>query len=118
MHVTVFYLFASNVLEVLACHDASEFGFNKALGPLPLWRPAKDDAHKHLTIHSVTVIQVFQQWKVQQWLVPLRKEYMSSRFMCTDLSTNMGGESGRVVSKSFIAFHSLMQLWSEAMQLS
>lgn len=36
----------------------------------------------------------------------------------TDLSTNMEGESGRVVSKSFIAFHSLMQLWSEAMQLS
>lgn len=36
MCVTVFYLFASDVLEVLACHDASEFGFNKALGPLPL----------------------------------------------------------------------------------
>lgn len=36
----------------------------------------------------------------------------------TDLSTNMDGESGRVVSRSFIAFHSLMQLWSEAMQLS
>lgn len=34
--VTVFHLFASDVLEVLACHDASEFGFNKALGPLPL----------------------------------------------------------------------------------
>lgn len=36
----------------------------------------------------------------------------------TDLSTNMEGESGRVVSRSFIVFHSLMQLWSEAMQLS
>lgn len=68
--VCVFYLFASDVLEVLACHDASEFGFNKALGPLPLWRPAKDDAHKHFTTYSVTAIQVFQQWKVQQWLVP------------------------------------------------
>lgn len=64
--VTVFYLFASDVLEVLACHDASEFGFNKALGPLPLWRPAKDYTHKHLTTHSVTAIQVSQQWKVQQ----------------------------------------------------
>lgn len=38
--------------------------------------------------------------------------------MLTDLSTNMEGESGRVVSRSFIVFHSLMQLWSEAMQLS
>lgn len=30
----------------------------------------------------------------------------------------MMGESGRVVSKSFMAFHSFMQLWSEVMQLS
>lgn len=30
------YLFASDVLEILARHDASEFGFNKALCPLSL----------------------------------------------------------------------------------
>ena len=34
------------------------------------------------------------------------------------LSTNMVGESGRVVSRSVIVFHSLMQLCSEVMQLS
>lgn len=28
------YLFGGDVLEVLARHDASEFGFNKALCPL------------------------------------------------------------------------------------
>lgn len=33
-------------------------------------------------------------------------------------STNMVGESGRVVSRSVMAFHSLMQLCSEVMQLS
>lgn len=38
----LFYLFAGDVLEVLARHDASEFGFNKALCPLSLWRPTKD----------------------------------------------------------------------------
>lgn len=38
----IFYLLAGDVLEVLACHDASEFGFNKALCPLSLWRPAKE----------------------------------------------------------------------------
>lgn len=32
----IFYLFAGDVLEVLARHDASQFGFNKALGPLSL----------------------------------------------------------------------------------
>ncbi len=48
----------------------------------------------------------------------LHKASDLSLLVFTDLSTNMGGESGRVVSKSFIAFHSLMQLWSEAMQLS
>lgn len=42
--VTLFYLFAGDVLKVLACHDASEFGFNKALCPFSLWRPAKDEA--------------------------------------------------------------------------
>lgn len=36
----------------------------------------------------------------------------------TDLSTKRAGESGRVDSRSCIAFHSLMQLWSELMQLS
>lgn len=36
------YLFAGDVLKVLARHDASEFGFNKALCPLSLWRPDKD----------------------------------------------------------------------------
>lgn len=29
--LSCFYLFAGDVLEVLARHDASEFGFNKAL---------------------------------------------------------------------------------------
>lgn len=33
-------------------------------------------------------------------------------------STNMVGESGRVVSRSVIAFHSLTQLCSDVMQLS
>lgn len=36
------HLFAGDVLEVLARHDASEFGFNKALCPLSLGRPTKD----------------------------------------------------------------------------
>lgn len=30
------YLFAGDIREVLACHDASEFGFNKAPCPLSL----------------------------------------------------------------------------------
>lgn len=46
------------------------------------------------------------------------KETGASHFVFTDLSTNMVGESGRVVSRSFMAFHSLMQLWSEPMELS
>lgn len=36
-------LFGGDVLKVLARHDASEFCFNKALCPLSLWRPAKDN---------------------------------------------------------------------------
>ena len=36
----------------------------------------------------------------------------------THLSTNRAGESGRVDSRSCMAFHSLMQLCSELMQLS
>ena len=35
-------LFAGDILKILARHDASEFGFNKALCPLSLWRPDKD----------------------------------------------------------------------------
>lgn len=32
--IIIIYLFTSDILEVLARHDASEFGFNKALRPL------------------------------------------------------------------------------------
>lgn len=38
--------------------------------------------------------------------------------VCTHLSTKIAGESGRSVSRSCMAFHSLMQLCSELIQLS
>lgn len=39
---SISYLFAGDILEILARHDASEFGFDKALCPLSLWRPTRD----------------------------------------------------------------------------
>ena len=60
----------------------------------------------------------FNNWHRSNLFLSWHKESDFGCFVFTDLSTNMVGESGRGVSKSFMAFHSLMQLCSEAMQLS
>lgn len=49
---------------------------------------------------------------------PLYKNCHRKQPVESHRSTNMVGESGRVVSRSVIAFHSLTQLCSDVMQLS
>lgn len=65
-----------------------------------------------MLIHFNIVTSFYYQWKWNNSCIELIIR------ISPHLSTNMAGESGRVVSRSVIAFHSLMQLCSEVMLLS
>lgn len=64
LHECSFYLFGGDILQILAHHNASEFGFNKALCPFPLWRPAKDKFSFKIKLDSshtkVAIPKIFQ----------------------------------------------------------
>ena len=76
------YLFRGDVLQVLEHHDATEFGFDKALCPLPFCGPA---SAKTDTQASSAHYSTLSQWVSQDQQTITRFLYCPSRSTCLTL---------------------------------